>query len=353
MEQVGPESLFGKGEGYTFCGFLRIWRTYLKPARTRPPRVTLSIPLCLSFREWDMPEAHFPRRTPLGNSMNKGLRAGRHCHRITSLQKALEEARLIIDREMVALTALIAFFTVLAVLLAVAGLLLAQRHIPLEFRKAHNDTLSIIYGTLYVAFGVIVGFTAYLVLDKYVDSQKTAASEAANIVETYQLANSFPQEQRDQIQQLARSYTQEVVDEEWPLMRKGQSSSRAGELLNEIRGSIQDFEPSTDSERSAYNQELSRMHDLTQDRSVRLLHLYTGLPPALWIALGILATILVIFTFFIGMENATLHRWAVVTLVVAFALIFSTIYVLDTPFGPGFRVNPQAFESALNTIDGK
>ena len=284
--------------------------------------------------------------------MNKGLRAGRHCHRITSLGKALEEARLNIDRELIALTALVGLLTVLAVLLAVAGLILVQRYIPLEFRKAHNDTLGLIYGVLYVAFGVIVGFTAFLVLDKYVDSQNTAASEAADIVEIHQLANSFPEAQRDQIQELANSYATEVVDEEWPLMRRGQSSPRADELVSEIRGSVQDFEPSTDSERSANNQELSRVHDLTQDRSVRLLHLYVGLPPALWIALGILATILVIFTFFIGMENARLHRWAVVTLVVAFALIFSTIYVLDTPFGPGFRVNPEAFEWALNTMDG-
>lgn len=261
--------------------------------------------------------------------------------------------KLIIDREVVALTALVGLFTVLALFLAVAGLLLVQRYIPLEFRKAHNDTLGLIYGVLYVAFGVIVGFTAFLVLDKYVDSQNTAASEAADVVEIYQLANSFPQAQRDQIQELARSYAREVVDEEWPLMRRGQSSPQADELINEIRGSIQNFEPTTDSERSAYNQELSRMHDLTQDRSVRLLHLYTGLPPSLWIALGVLATIIIVFTFFIGMENATLHRWAVVTLVVAFALIFSTIYVLDTPFGPGFRVNPEAFEWALNTLDGK
>ena len=275
----------------------------------------------------------------------------RHCHKITSLEKALEEARVIIDRELVTLVASGAFFTVLAVLLAVGGLLLVQRHIPLEFRKAHNDTLSIIYGTLYVVFGVIVGFMAYLVLDKYVDSQKTTASEAANVVVIYRLANSFPQEQRDQIQQLAISYAQEVVDEEWPLMRKGQSSSRASDLLQEISESIQDFEPSTDSERAAYAQELSRVNDLTQDRSVRLLRLYAGLPPILWIALVVLAIMIVIFTFFIGMENARLHRWAVRALVVAFCMIFFTVYALDTPFGPGFRVGSDVFEQALNAME--
>ena len=240
----------------------------------------------------------------------------------------------------------------LAVSLAVTGLIITERYIPLEFRKAHNDTIGIIYGTLHVTFGVIVGFTAFLVLDKYNTSQTAVASEAGDIVEIYQLANFFPAAQRDQIQELARSYAQEVVDEEWPLMRNGQSSSRAEDLVNEIMGSLEDFEPSTDSERPAYAQGLSRVHDLTQDRNVRLLNLYTGLPRILWIVLGGLATLIIVFSFFLGMENAWLHRWAVGALTVAFAFIMFTIVVLDNPFGPGIRVGPEAFERALNTMEG-
>lgn len=240
----------------------------------------------------------------------------------------------------------------LAVSLAVTGLVITERYLHLEFRKAHNDTIGIIYGTLHVTFGVIVGFTAFLVLDKYTTSQTTVASEAGAIVEIYQLANFFPAAQRDQIQELARSYAQEVVDEEWPLMRQGQSSPRATELVNEIMGSLQDFEPSTDSERPAYAQGMSRVHDLTQDRDVRLLNLYTGLPLILWIVLGGLATLIIVFSFFLGMENVWLHRWAVGALTVAFTFIMFTIVVLDNPFGPGFRVGPDAFERALNMMEG-
>ena len=240
----------------------------------------------------------------------------------------------------------------LAVSLAVTGLLIAERYIPLEFRKAHNDTIGILYGTLHVTFGVIVGFTAFLVLGKYNTSQNTVASEAGTIVEIYQLANFFPDAQRDQIQELARSYAQEVVEEEWPLMRNGQSSSRAEGLVNEFEGSIQDFEPSTDSERAAYAQELSRVHDLIEDRNVRLLNLYMGLPRILWVVLGGLATLIILFSYFLGLENAWLHRWAVGALTVAFAFIMFTIVALDSPFGPGFRVGPEAFERALDTMEG-
>ena len=266
----------------------------------------------------------------------------------TRLENARKEERIVIGTA--ALIALAGFILVLAVSLAVTGLLIAERYIPLEFRKAHNDTIGILYGTLHVTFGVIVGFTAFLVLDKYNTSQNTAANEAGDIVEIYQLANFFPEAPRDQIQELARSYAQEVVEEEWPLMKKGQSSSRAEELVTEIEGSIQDFEPSTDSERAAYAVELSRVHDLTQDRNVRLLNLYTGLPRILWIVLGSLATLIILFSFFLGMENAWLHRWAVGTLTVAFAFIMFTIVVLDNPFGPGFRVGSDSFERALNTM---
>jgi Protein of unknown function (DUF4239) len=235
---------------------------------------------------------------------------------------------------------------------ALAGLLLAQRLIPFEFRKAHNDTIGIIYGTLHVTFGVIIGFTAFLVLDKYNTAQNTAASEAGDLVEIYRLAEAFPQTERDQIQQLAKSYAQDVVDEEWALMNNGQSSSRVEAIVDELGRSLQDFAPSTDSERAVYAQELSRVHDLTQDRNLRLLKVYTGLPPVLWVVLGILATAIMVFTYFLGMEDARLHRWAVGILAASLTIIILTIIILDHPFGAGFRVGPGAFERALNTMEG-
>ena len=255
--------------------------------------------------------------------------------------------------ENIAFSALGGFIVLLAASFAVAGLLLAQRRVSLEFRKAHNDTIGVIYGTLHVTFGVIIGFTAFLVLSKYTTAQNTAASEAGDIVEVYRLAEAFPETQRDQIQQIAKSYAQEVVDEEWPMMRNGQSSARAEALVEELgRSLLQDIEPSTESEQGAYAQELNRVHDLTQDRDLRLLHLYTGLPPILWVVLGVLAIAIILFTYFLGMENAHLHRWAVGVLTVSIVFVIVTIVVLDHPFGAGFRVGPGAFERALNTMQG-
>jgi len=69
-----------------------------------------------------------------------------------------------------------AFFGVLvvflSVVLAVAGLAVVQRLVPLELREAHNAATGIIYAALYVMFGVTIGFSLFLVWQQYDEAQK-------------------------------------------------------------------------------------------------------------------------------------------------------------------------------------
>lgn len=238
----------------------------------------------------------------------------------------------------------------LSVFVAVAGLVLAQRLVPLELRESHTAAIGIIYGALYVMFGVIVGFSAYLVLNKYVASHTTAASEAGSIVELHRLAEQLPEPGRGEIQDLATSYARVVVDEEWPLMEDRETSLRAAALADELARAVESFEPGTNAEQALYTQTLERVHDLSQDRESRLLDVREGLPPILWVVLVVLGTTIIVFTYFLGMENARLHMVAVVALTVGIAFVIFTVVTLDHPFGE-LRVDSEAFELALNEIE--
>jgi hypothetical protein len=240
----------------------------------------------------------------------------------------------------------------LATVLAVAGLIFAQRRIPLELRQAHNVPIGLIYGALYVTFGLIIGFSAYLVLNKYTTSQTTVVNEASEVRALYYLVGQFPEAQRDQIQDLAISYARAVVDEEWPLMREGQQSPRAATLNQQITESVDSFQPSTSAEQALYSQALQRAHELNQNRSIRLLYASKGLPPILWFVLVILSLIIILFTYLVGMESARLHVLAVAVLTLGFAFTMFTIIALDRPFGGDLRVSPEAFEMVLNEIAG-
>lgn len=122
-------------------------------------------------------------------------------------------------------------------------------------------------------------------------------------------------------------------------------------LADELRRSIHSFEPDTSAEEALYAQGLERIHELDEDREV-FLHVREGIPPILWLVLISLGTNTVVFTYFDEIKSYRLHILTVAALAGAIALILFTIGVLDHPFGPGWRVDPDAFELILNTTEG-
>jgi hypothetical protein len=240
----------------------------------------------------------------------------------------------------------------LSILLGVAGVALVQRLIPVQRRNPHNSAIGILYGGLYVLYGVIIGFTAFLVLDNYNAARATVQHEAEDVSRIYALAQQLPESKRNEIQGLAESYARVVVEEEWPLMRQSRSSLRAQALAEELRSAVQEFEPTTSAQQSLYAQELIAVNDLDNDRATRLLDMRQRLPPILWIALLGLSVPMLLFACLVGIEDTRLHMLGVSALAAGIALVLCTIAVLDRPFGTEFRVGPQPFELVLHQIEG-
>jgi hypothetical protein len=241
---------------------------------------------------------------------------------------------------------------VLSMLLGVAGVALTRRLVPVQRREPHNAALGIIYGGLYILFGVIVGFTSFIVLNNYNDVRTTVQSEAADVSRIYLLAQRLPEPRRHQVQELAKTYARVVVEEEWPLMRQGQASPRAQSLADELRSAIQGYEPTTSAQQSIYVQELTAANELDSDRATRLLDMHPRLPPILWIALLGLTVPMLLFAWLVGIEDTSLHMVGVAAFAAGVALILFTIAVLDRPFGTDARIGPQPFELVLHEIGG-
>lgn len=238
----------------------------------------------------------------------------------------------------------------LAALVAAVGTTAVQRLVPLQMRKSHNVAIGIIYGGLYVLFGVMVGFTAFLVLDKYNAAQAAVQSEAGEVEELHDLAERFPQPERGRVQEAVTAYAHAVVDEEWPLTGEGRASPRVEELSDELRASLQEYEPKTGPEQALYAQAIDVIGDLEANRDVRLLYASEGLPPILWIALAGLSINMMFFSFLVGMENGNLHRLMVAALAAGVVLVLFTIWIIDRPFGTEFRVGPEPFELVMREI---
>jgi Protein of unknown function (DUF4239) len=251
-------------------------------------------------------------------------------------------------------TALLIFLIILvAVLLSVAGVTLVHRRLPVALREQHTGPLSLINGALNVMFGVIVGFTSFLVLVEYSEAQQTVQSEAGNLEEIYRLAEPLPELERDRIRGLATSYARVVVGEEWTRMRQAQTSPRADALVEELRRSIQEgYSTSTGTEQEIFGRELDAMDELDEDRNARLLALHQRLPSILWIALIVLGMAEMGFSCLVGMKSHRIHLLTAGVLATGITLVLLTIAILDRPFGTDFQVQHQPFELLLHEIEG-
>jgi hypothetical protein len=240
----------------------------------------------------------------------------------------------------------------LAVTLAVAGTALVHNRVPVEVRDSHTVPLGLLNVGLTGMFGIIVGLTAFLVLDEYSEAQQALQSEAGDVEEIYSLAVPLPEPKQEQIQGLATSYARVVVNEEWPLMEEDRTSPRAA-LIDDLRSTIQEgYKTSSGAEQDFFGEQLDVMDELDADRESRVLAVHQRLPAILWIALVILAMATIGFSSLAGMESRRLHLVTVGILATGITVAMFTIGVLDRPFGTDFRVQPQPFELLLHEIEG-
>jgi hypothetical protein len=151
---------------------------------------------------------------------------------------------------------------VVAVVAAVAGLVLAQRLIPLSLREQNNTATGTIYAALYVVFGVSLGFSLFLVWQQFNTARQTAENEATSLQQVYNLAVRFPDSEQDRVKELAVSYARVVVEEEWDSLEQGRPSGRAEALLDQLRQSVVvDLDPRSDAQDALYAASLQEVDD--------------------------------------------------------------------------------------------
>src|SRR5919112_451038 len=239
-----------------------------------------------------------------------------------------------------------------ATVISVVGLVLVQRLVATERRKQHNDVAGFIYAVLGVSYAVLLGLMLIAVWEQWNAAEAVASDEANELAGIFWFAHALPQPEGRHIQELARSYAQVVVEEEWPLMAQGRSSPKAWATLDDLRGTILGLDPPTDAQQTPYsqaryNETLDQLHALGDARRERLLAAGEGLPTILWVVLIGGGVITIAFTYLFGLASTVVHTLMVAALAVVLSLSLFSIAALDHPFRGDVRIHPEALEQDL------
>jgi hypothetical protein len=236
----------------------------------------------------------------------------------------------------------------MSVLLALLGLVLAHRLVPTPLRESNTTVAGLIYMPFSGLVGVVTAFTIVFAWQNFDATYKTTQREAAALADVYWHADDFSDLDRQEVQQLAQSYAQVVIDEEWPLMAQGGESTRAWEIVDEIRRRLDEVEPTTNAEQVMYGREVTQFDAMVNERRLRLLESSQGLPLTLWAALLINAPLLIIFTYLFPVKNFLVHMVMVAALTLVVTSMIFTIRSLEYPFSGDLTVKPTSIELVLN-----
>jgi hypothetical protein len=244
-------------------------------------------------------------------------------------------------------------------LVALAGLELVQRLVPATSRQPHNDVAGFIYAALGVIYAVLLALVVIAVWEEYEAASVTVEQEANAVAEIFWLGHRLPEPEGSHIQELARSYAEDVVHKEWPLMEQGQASlmtqvrrtPTGWTLIDEIRANLQEFQPRTPADEQLYAEGLDQVQRLADARRMRLVAAEEGIPGVLWAVLIFAGIAAIGFTYLFGLENTWAHRLMVVTLAGVIGLVLFTIGALEYPFSGGARIGTGAFELVLERFE--
>jgi hypothetical protein len=238
---------------------------------------------------------------------------------------------------------------------ALAGLEVVQRLVPATSRQPHNDVAGFIYAALGVIYAVLLALVVISVWEEYQAASETVEQEANALAEIGWLGYRLPEPEGTHIQELARSYAEEVVHKEYPLMEQGQAplmtqtqGTPAGwTLIDDIRANLQEVETRNPAEEQLYAEGLNQVQRLADARRMRLVAAEEGIPGVLWAVLIFGGVAAIGFTYLFGLANTWAHRLMVLTLAAVIGLVLFTIGALEHPFSGGARIGTGAFELVL------
>jgi Protein of unknown function (DUF4239) len=234
---------------------------------------------------------------------------------------------------------------------AILGLVVVRRLVSIEDLQANHQVGSIIFGVVGTAYAVLLSFVIVITWQLLTAADQRVTAEAGNLGSLYWIASGFPAQQSQPVHEAIANYAQVAIDEEWPLMARGQASDKAWLLHDALWKAVFDLRPASTEQAqlygSQYSQALSEMAAFDQSRRARLLTAKEAIPWPLWVVLIGAGAILVPFTYLFGIKRIFPQILMTGTLAVLVSMSLVLAAVLDRRYAGDVRVAPTALQSVL------
>lgn len=240
-----------------------------------------------------------------------------------------------------------------SILVSLLGMFVVRRKVRLETLEAHKEVAGFILGVVGALYAIVLGFVIIVVWEQFEDAKKTVAAEASQLADLFRLSRGFSPAVHEEVRGAAVGYARATIEEEWPAMARGRHQSRPQphEAYDRLWTVYQNLQVTGEREAALYGESLDRLTDLADSRRHRLYLSEDSIPGIVWLMLWVGAVITLGGTYFFGLRNVVAQSHLVGLLATLISFCLFTIVALDHPFSGRVRIGPNAFESALQSLE--
>jgi hypothetical protein len=175
--------------------------------------------------------------------------------------------------------------------------------------------------------------------------------EASALRNVFRLAEGLPAPARAQLEEEARTYAAAVVEDDWPMLSRGQTPELSHLINRSMWRTLMSVRQGSAAEITALDHALTELSSLTQYRRTRLLQAGTRLPGIFWCVLLVGGALTVASVAMFGSRNPRLHAFQVFSLTLLITLAMLAIADLDRPFAGAVHIDSYPFERARENMD--
>jgi hypothetical protein len=201
-----------------------------------------------------------------------------------------------------------------------------------------------------VFYGLLVGLIAVTTFQNFERVDRTVGQEAAALGALYRDVSSYPEPSRHELQEDLRSYARFVIDEAWPMQRRGIIPEGGTRRVTAFQERLFSFQPATPAQEILHAESIRQFNVYLGFRYQRLYSVTTGLPSVMWLVVAIGAAITIALTWILSIQHLRAHLAVVGILSVFIALVVFLIAAMDHPYLGEFSISPEPFEIIYRTL---
>lgn len=235
----------------------------------------------------------------------------------------------------------------IVVVISVGGLILFRKavsHTRLENANAVSGQVFQLAGVLYA---VLVAFVVVVVWEQFGEAENATDAEASAIADLLRDSTAIPAASRLEVRQRLVAYTEDVINDELPRMRRGETIEEESEPMTALWDAFLKVQPESRNEIAFFDHDIVKLNDLSANRKLRVSTGESAIPGELWVLLIGGGAVVMAFTFLFGTRDLLVHACAVALTAGLMGFVMYLIFALEHPFVGALSVKPDPYVNVL------